>query len=318
MTRRIQVNFVIGLCLIGWPITSEAAIRYEVTILGTFGGTNSNGYAISDGGHATGDAQNLANNYRGFRYDGAMHDLGTLGGTENTGLGINNSGHVTGYSYTTGNASVRAFLYDGTMHNLGTLAGADSYGTDVNDDGQVTGYTQTGGHQRAFIYNGFMQDIGTLGGNESQAYAINNSGRVTGYSRIVGSSRHAFVYNGTMHDLGTLGGNESFGNDINDRGQVTGESRITGNATTHAFLWTPTVPNGVTGTMQDLGTLGGVTSEGLGMNVHGHVVGYSSTSGFAGRVAFLYTSATGMIDLNTLIDPSSGIDLIEATSSVRL
>jgi probable HAF family extracellular repeat protein len=63
-------------------------------------------------------------------------------------------------------------------------------------------------------------------------------------------------------DLGTLGGEYSVALGINDSGQITGHSQTTTNANTNAFLWAPTNPNGVSGTMHDLGRRGGQFSAG--------------------------------------------------------
>lgn len=278
-------------------------------------------------------------------------DLGTLGGTFSVGYALNSHGHVTGWSTTANNAAQHAFLYDGVMHDLGTLNGMDTFGYGINDRGQVAGSASKGGAQRAFLYDGTMRDIGTLSGNLAWGYGINNSGVVSGYSSAVnsfGNSLHAFKYDGTMHDLGTFGGpytSYSFGRGINDSGQVTGDAgagrgfiydgtlhqlgklpggsgsfgyginnngQITGYAdladrsTVHAFLYD--------GTMHDIGTLAGATnSYGVGINDKGQVTGYAELIA-GGQVAFLYDSQHGMVDLNTLIDPTSGWYLRKANA----
>ena len=109
-----------------------------------------------------------------------------------------------------------------------------------------------------------------------------------------------------MHDLGTLTGPNGYysvGNCINNSGWVTGAS--TTGFGEHAFLY-----DGMT--MHDLGTLGGNESSGNGLNSAGTVVGRSRFTANTITHAFVYTSGTGMIDLNSLIDPLSGWELRSA------
>jgi uncharacterized membrane protein len=82
----------------------------------------------------------------------------------------------------------------------------------------------------------------------------------------------------------------------------------------HAFLYTPQ------GGLKDLGTLGGVVSNALGVDASDNVVGSSTASGTKvpnlnhqdpNRLAFIYTGGK-MIDLNTRID-ATGWVLVEAT-----
>lgn len=58
----------------------------------------------------------------------------------------------------------------------------------------------------------------------------------------------------TVTDLGTLGGSASYALSLNNRGQVSGLSNGATYPTGYPqpFVWTPTVPNGVTGTMRKL------------------------------------------------------------------
>lgn len=65
--------------------------------------------------------------------------------------------------------------------------------------------------------------------------------------------------------------------------------------------------------MRDLGTLPQMRSIAYAINNFGYVVGESvQENGMSGR-AFLWTKSTGMVDLNTLISPDSGWELVVAT-----
>jgi probable HAF family extracellular repeat protein len=322
--RSVSRIFLLSTLVVVAGVADDAAATppgYHITDLGTLGGTHSIGYGINASGQVTGDSFPTGvgvSRSHAFLWtpttpngaSGTMIDLGTLGGTSSYGQGINASGQVAGYAYTDGNDEVYAFLWtptspngvSGTMLPLGTLGGTDSVGLGINAGGQVVGYSSTTGDVvlHAFFYDGSMHDLGTLGGTgESYAYGINDSGQVTGEA-----GGHAFLYDGTMHDL--EGGSGGLG--INASGQVTG------NSGTHAFLWTPTTPNGASGTLIDLGTLGGGSSSGRGINASGHVVGTSYPTGNTASHAFLYTSGSGMVDLNSLIDPLSGWELTEGNA----
>jgi probable HAF family extracellular repeat protein len=310
------------------------APAYHITDLGTLGGTLSHGFGINASGQVAGNSYTIENAaihpflWTPTTTAGAatMVDLGTLGGDTSvfgvSGWGVNDSGHVAGWSYTNGNAEIHAFLYDGVMHDLGTLGGRDSFGHGINASGQVTGNSSTTGGTptSAFLWTpttpngsgGTMIDLGSLAGpgGGSSGWDVNASGQVVGDSRTISGDDHAFLYDGVMHDLGTLGGRHSYALGINEHGQVAGRSNMTGDAEQHAFLWTPTAPNGVGGTMIDLGTLGGTFgSYAYGVNASGQVVGGSWTAGNAARHAFIYASDSGMVDLTSLIDPLSGWEL---------
>jgi probable HAF family extracellular repeat protein len=257
-----------------------------------------------------------------------MHDLGTLGASIEFGSsasGINDSGQVTGRSKVTVLSDEHhAFLWtptepngsSGKMIDLGT-PGEYTYGTGINDSGQVTG-----SGSNSFLWEptthggdtGLWIDWNSLGGIGigSTGFGINATGQVTGLFSPTEESNHAFLWtpatpngiDGTTHDLGTLGGTTSWGFAINARGQVVGRAS-TEDESLHAFLWTPTTPNGMAGEMRDLGTLGGGGSVALAINDHGSIVGLSEGLEALGR-AFIFSSADGMVDLNSLIDGRSG------------
>jgi probable HAF family extracellular repeat protein len=331
--------------------TKTYAASYTVTDLGILGGTESSGSALNAGGqvagssYTTGDAGQHAYVWKptvSGGTSGAMTDLGTLGGTQSFGNSLNASGQVAGESFTTSDAATHAFLWkpttaggaSGTMYNLGTLGGTNSYAYDINATGEVTGASDRTGDSKTHTFlwkptmpngtSGTMFNLGSLGGTESNGDAINASGQVAGSSLTNGDAAyHAFLWkpatpngtSGTMHDLLTLGGNESFGGSINASGQLAGFSNPTGSAAFHAYLWTPTISNGTSGTMLDLSTLGGLNSYSYNVGTTGQVVGASEVNVNSTLThAFLYSSSTGIIDLNTRIDPLSGWILSDAAA----
>ena len=159
-------------------------------------------------------------------------------------------------------------------------------------------------------------DLGTLpDGSSSEGLAINASMRVTGVSQVtIYNGYHAYCRRSgdPLLDLGTLDGDDwwktSRGFGINASGQVTGRSG--GTADHHPFLWTDLNANFAkdAGEMTDLGTLGGNTGIGYGVNDSGHVAGYAYVAGDAAYRAFLWVDGDGdrtgdpgeMRDLGTL------------------
>src|SRR3954469_23342798 len=350
MTKHRTIDYIIVFSALALSATTSAyAAFYTITDLGMLGGRESSGSALNAGGQVAGSSY-TASDAAQHAYlwkptapggaSGAMTDLGTLGGTQSFGNGLNTNGQVAGESYTTGNAATRAFLWkpttpggaSGTMYNLGTLGGTNSYAYGINATGQVTGASDKTGDSKthAFLWkpstpngtSGTMFNLGSLGGTESNGGAINASGQVSGSSLTNGDAAyHAFLWkpttpngtSGAMYDLGTLGGTESFAGAINTSGQIAGFSYPTGNAAYHAYLWTRTTLNGTTGTMQDLATLGGLNSYSYNIGAAGQVIGASEVQITSNHThAFLYTSGSGMADLNRLIDPISGWELLDA------
>ena len=114
----------------------------------------------------------------------------------------------------------------------------------------------------------------------------------------------------TLTDLGTVpaaDNAEAFG--ITPDGTITGRSGTgTGQETGHAFRWTPSTPNGTTGSILDLGTLGGSNSTGAAINPSGQIAGRSDVAGDSYVHAILIApgaTITASSDLNTISNTNS-------------
>lgn len=247
-------------------------------------------------------------------------DLGTLGGTYSDASAVNASGQVVGMSYTAAGAgSSHAVLWqNGAMTDLGTLGGATSSAGDINAAGQIVGssrITADSTVNHAFLWSptvangtsGSMTDLGTLGGTGSNSGAINNHGQIVGFSRNAGGDFRTFVWeNGVMYDLDALlPANSGWvtqafdGVDINDNGQIAGTGSF--NGVQRAFLISDndgTFANGGL-TITNLGTLGGASSQGYGINSSGQVVGWSNVARDGSPHACLFSGGV-VTDLKTL------------------
>jgi probable HAF family extracellular repeat protein len=194
-------------------------------------------------------------------------DLGSLGGTTTIAYGVNNQGSAVGFSYSTSpGCYFQAFTYTnaGGMKDIGLQPnfGGCNYAVSINDTGQIA-------------FNGDHHP---------------GSGDYTA---------HLFSPNAGAIDIGTLPGDAvSYAVRLNAWGQVVGgsaSSALVGDP----FLYTPR-----TGII-DLGNLGGGRGTAEGINIFGIVVGSarvpSTPVGDIWNIghAFLYTTETGIFDLNT-------------------
>jgi probable HAF family extracellular repeat protein len=307
--RARAVRHAFGLAAIGALMLAQASASaqtlYQVTALGTLpGATVSEAFDINDLGQVVGQASLGSTNLQAFYWTQAtgMVAVGDLAGgrVESGAYGINNLGQVVGYSHTANGD--RPFLWTpgAALQDLGAFSGRDINGPRaraINDSSVVTGAEAQGG-TRAFQWTAStgLTDIGTLtpagSGRSDHAYDINNAGQIVGESGA--NQPFLRLADGTLLDLGDLGTGAGAAYGINNLGQVVGTS----GSGDRAFIWTST------GGMQELAASGAGWSNSQANEINDAGVAVGDAIINSAATAFVWTAATGMVDLNTLIDPN--------------
>ena len=281
------LNLLLAMAVLG------AGTIYNVTDLGSLGGSYATAFGLNQQGQAVGAATDPWGNVHALLFN--KNGISNLTPNQGAAFGINSSGAIVGTEYAQGQTYATVWQ-DGSKEHV---AGAGSYATAINENGDVAGMLTLNNQGRAFVtQNGQVSILANPQGSQwSSAYAINNSGEAAG-DAMVGSGFEAVAWSpqGNPTALGGLGGQSSYAMGLNDEGEVVGHAQVS-TGYMHAFLW-----NGLA--MQDLGTLGGFSSYAYGINDEDQTVGYSTLSDGANH-AFLHPGGV-LIDLNSLIDHSSG------------
>lgn len=123
--------------------------------IGTFGGPESDAYAVNNHGVAVGAAELADGSHHAFAYrQGVMKDLGTFGGPSSWAADINDAGQVVGAAQLADGTS-RAFLYEkGQMKQIPTPEGASASAAAINRHGWVLGSYTIGDVSTPFLYDG--------------------------------------------------------------------------------------------------------------------------------------------------------------------
>jgi probable HAF family extracellular repeat protein len=297
--------------------------RYQVSSLGTLGGSSSAAADINDDGEVVGSSMigNDAATHAFLYDDGQLDDLGTLpGGTNSGAAAINASGQVTGTSETLippWEGCVRcpaigsiAFRYeDGKMADLGHFpwrypyAAPASYGNAINDLGTVAGMALSNSLDAVAV---MFRDGGLfalpVAALEPFAYGINNRGQIVGGTHGPRNGS-PFLYDGQAVSIYPIeyGGATA----INNAGHFVGDGKLV----TDSQLLPHRAFVNVNGSFQ---WFGGEATFALAINDADVVVGESTFPPGAQREAFVYANGV-MRRLSELIPRTAGWVLQTAT-----
>lgn len=209
--------------------------------------------------------------------------------------GISDSGHYVGYGPKP----------DGTHGFLNGIDLGLGSTNAVNNSGQVVGWT----YDSLYLYKDGVFDYLPTSYWGSEALSINDSGVAAGYWYTDCTqdcySEVALFRNDSLILLGDMGGGYAEANDINNVGQLAGWACTSIECTNwNGFIWT-------NGSWTVIPTLGGRGSEALAINDSGVAVGQAYGSDNL-QHAIIYDPVNGIRELNSLIPPGSGWDLIVA------
>jgi probable HAF family extracellular repeat protein len=236
-----------------------------------------------------------------FLANGLENLVGDQSADYSVAYGINDQGEIAGAFNT--KAALRPFR---AVRKVGFQELALPTGSNggiayaINELGESAGYASGSAGIRAVWWtrSGVVQLLQNIGSLTARALDLNDKGDVVGVS---GDERKVAVLwpgKGGIVSLGTLPGfTHSEAVSIGENGAIAGVA--TGVAEfpyrSRAVLWQP---GGLS--IQDLGALpGGDDSRARDVNARGEVVGTSTSTD--GNRAFIWTAASGMLDLNTLV-----------------
>jgi len=298
--QRIVLSFMVLVAIVS-VASAQANPWYEnlpcytVTDLGP---AMPGAYDLNANGMVVGQTERWNATLTGFAYSkGEIVPLPTPKGGTSSAQGVNNRGQIVGAATLPNGGWYPVMWQKGQPISLGLFGGTWGIAQDINDNGDIASCID--GRVVAWI-KGQPVDLAIPNASFMWPAGINNRREIAA-TEYPSSGANAFLYrDGAWHLIDTPDGN-TFANDINQRGEVCGQGSF-GNGG-HAFIY-----NGTNWVDFDP-TSQWVWSKCTGLNDIGHAVGAFSGPLFNSH-AFLRRDATeGMLDLNSLIPPDSGLTL---------
>ena len=301
---RAVITLGLATAIAGCPDVALAQQAYELTDLGTLGGSTANAYALNGAGQVVGssttpgDAATHAFAYGG----GAMTDLGTLGGVTSVATAINSAGQIAG-SASNASGVTRPTLWNGAMPtDLGTGIYGSGYAYGINDEGEVVGSVNGsgcfGGYAAAW-YGGLALLPTANPDDFGVGYAIDNAGSVAGCS----ANLSAYWYAGSLLiPLNDLFGNQGAAYAFNDNGLIVGQGNEV--SLPIATMWT--IPQGTFAVSATSFLPGASNAYAYGVNAAGQIVGSTDSvllDNGTSRAVLWITNGTVAVDLNTTLRP---------------
>lgn len=222
----------------------------------------------------------------------------------------------------------RCLLSNYTFTDLRSLAGLPCEARDLNNSGQVVGitYDLSAGYQpRAVLWNGsVVTSLGTLGGTGSGAEEINNVGQIVGWADRADGSRRAFLINPEdsngdnvpdrwFRDLDANGANDLMVElPMQGATGINGGGQVIGGGIDGMYLWTPSTPNGTTGSLLALGL------SPTAINDAGQIVGLATIDEYGfGSVALWQGGSTTVLAYGSAADINASGQVVGTTSMAR-
>jgi len=258
----------------------------------------------------TGSILGTANGTVAIWQNGATQLIASPANGEFSAEAINSSSSVVGLLYPNDSGTTAAAVWvNGQFTSLTPLTGdTGAVAYSVNETGMIVGASESSnGTSRAVVWqNGIATDLSNLlNGEPSFAKAINNAGQI-----LARSVENSYLIDGTSVTPITspTAGASVYANAVNNSGQVTGVVYTVGGQG-QPFVWS----NGTMAIGAPLSEIAPYDTEATSINDDGIMVGFS-VSADGSQNAFIWNGLTPPEDLNTLIAPSSGWDLVTANS----